>query len=743
MSKKIVIVGGVAGGMSCAARIKRLDDSAEVVVFEKGPDVSFANCGMPYYIGGVIRNREDMLVQTPDTLKARYDLDIRVRHEVTRIDRENRTVEARDLTTGRTVSESYDALVLAPGADPVRPPIPGIDRPHVFVLRDLTDMDRIAERAASARSACVVGGGFIGLELVENLRERGLDVTLVEKMDQVLTPLDREMTQPLIQEMLLHGVQVVLGAQAERIEDGRVHLSNGQDIAADLVCVGVGVCPSSRLASEAGLDVGPRGHIRVDDRMRTSDAHIFAVGDAVEVRNFVTGKADAIPLAGPANRQGRVAADNICGRESTIPPVQGTAIVKVFGLAAANTGLNERALKAEGREFLKAYIHPTQLPRYYPGATNVSVKLLFDRQGTLLGAQAVGMAGVEVMIDVLATALRAGMTVEDLEHLELAYSPQWGGAKHGVNMLGFTASNMLKGDVDMVNIEDAPDDMVWLDVRQPEETEAGVIPEAKVIALSELRRRHEELPRDREIGVYCAVGLRGYLACRYLAQQGYKVRNLNGGYCSYRWSEMMKGRYETVAAGSCGARREDADRLGAGRDAASCCNGEFAADPKTGAAASADAVVQVDACGLQCPGPIMKVKQTMDAMAPGQVLEILSSDPGFTADIPAWCRRTGNTLLEVRPQGGNYLARIQKADGAVQSGPRPGAAPAGGSDHRGKTLICFSNDLDKVLATFIIANGAAAMGNPVTLFFTFWASTFCAATTPSPSARGCWTACSA
>jgi NADPH-dependent 2,4-dienoyl-CoA reductase/sulfur reductase-like enzyme/rhodanese-related sulfurtransferase len=537
MKKQVVIVGGVAGGMSCAARLRRLDEEMAITVFEKGPDVSFANCGMPYFIGGEIASRASMNVQTAEGIRARYAIDARTRHEVLRIDRANKTVEVKNLETGETFSQPYDALVLSPGSEPIRPPIPGADSERAFVLNNLVDMDAIASSAARHRSVCIVGGGFIGLELAENLRRRGLQVWVVEMLDHVMPPLDAEMAAPLLGELIRNGVGVRLNATAEAIEEGKVRLKGGEVIPSAFVCLCAGVRPRTKLAAEAGLTLGERGHIRVDDHLRTNDPNIYAVGDAVETRNLVTGEWGPMPLAGPANRQGRIAADNIAGRDSVYAGSQGTAILRLFDLAAAHVGLNERQLQTLDMPYLKVYLHPNQHPGYFPGATPVSTKLLFSPEGMILGAQVVGAEGVEPMINALAQAQRAGMGVEDLEELELAYSPQWGGAKHGVNMLGFVAGNVLRGDV--VTMEaDGEEDVVYLDVRNPPELEAGVLPNSVNIPLDQLRERFSELPRDKVLVAYCAIGLRGYVASRYLEQQGFQVRNLNGGYRSWMQHQM-------------------------------------------------------------------------------------------------------------------------------------------------------------------------------------------------------------
>jgi NADPH-dependent 2,4-dienoyl-CoA reductase/sulfur reductase-like enzyme/rhodanese-related sulfurtransferase len=542
---KLLIVGGVAGGASAAARSRRLSEDAQIILFERGPDVSFANCGLPYFIGGEIAERDKLLVVTPERLQTRYKLDVRVRTSVEAIDRAAKKVRVRDLASGRGYEESYDKLILAPGAAPIRPPLAGIDSPGVFTLRNLQDMDRIkAKLDQGVRQAVVVGAGFIGLELVENLVRRGITTTVVELQDQVLPPFDKEMTTPIAEHLAAKGVSLLLGQSAEAFEqepDGLgVRLKSGRRLPAQLVILGVGVRPENKLAVDAGLEVGPRGGIRVNDHLQTSDPDIYAVGDAIEVKDFVTGEPAQVPLAGPANRQGRIAADHIFGRGSRYRGTQGTAIVRVFHRTAAMTGASEKVLKRAGRSYRKVYVHPTHHVGYYPGAEAMTLKLLFDPQtGKVLGAQAVGGAGVDKRIDVLAVAIQAGMTVFDLEEMELAYSPQYGSAKDPINMAGFVAGGLLRGEHPQVDVEavlavPTGRQPFVLDVRTPQEFGAGHLPEAVNIPVDDLRSRLGELPHDKEITVYCQVGQRGYLATRILRQAGFPAANVGGGYKTYQ-----------------------------------------------------------------------------------------------------------------------------------------------------------------------------------------------------------------
>jgi NADPH-dependent 2,4-dienoyl-CoA reductase/sulfur reductase-like enzyme/rhodanese-related sulfurtransferase len=539
------LVGGVAGGASAAARARRLSEDANIVLFERGPDVSFANCGLPYYIGGEITERDKLLVVAPERLRTRYKLDVRVRTSVEAIDRAAKKVRARDLVTGRVYEESYDKLILAPGAAPIRPPLPGIDLPGIFTLRNMQDMDRIKEKLdQGVRQAVVVGAGFIGLELVENLVRRASATTVVELQDQVLPPFDKEMTTPIAQELAAKGVSLLLGQSAEAFEQGPdglvVRLKSGQRLPAQLVVLGVGVRPENKLAVDVGLEVGPRGGIRVNEHLQTTDPDIYAVGDAIEVKEFVTGEPTQVPLAGPANRQGRIAADHIFGRDVRYRGTQGTAIVRVFERTAAMTGASEKVLRRAKRPYRKVYVHPTHHAGYYPGAEAMTLKLLFEPQtGRVLGAQAVGGAGVDKRIDVLAVAIQAGMTVFDLEEMELAYSPQYGSAKDPINMAGFVAGGLVRGEHPQVDVETvlaaaSGERSFLMDVRTPQEFAAGHLPEAVNIPVDGLRSRLGELPRDRKIAVYCQVGQRGYLATRILRQAGLQAANIGGGYKTYR-----------------------------------------------------------------------------------------------------------------------------------------------------------------------------------------------------------------
>eukprot|EP00755_Sulcionema_specki_P018258 Sspe_Gene.66440::Locus_39253_Transcript_1_1_Confidence_1.000_Length_3004::g.66440::m.66440 len=542
---KTVIVGGVAGGASAAARARRLNEGSPILVLEKGPYVSFANCGLPYHIGGEIQDREKLLVQTPESFAQRFNVEVRVNNEVLGIDRERRAVKVKDHATGKVYEEGYDRLVLSTGAKPVVPPIPGVQTPYTFTLRDITDMDAIinALDETNPKHATIVGGGFIGLEMAESLIRRGVRTTILELNPQVMGPLDAEMASYLHTELRANGVDLRLGTGlAEVCEDGSEHrlrltCSQSTTLGTDLLLVCIGVRPDAKLAREAGLELGSTGGVRVTPEMRSSDENIYAVGDVVEVIDFVSGDPTLVPLAGPANRQGRIAASNIMGTPLEYNKTQGTAICKVFDMAAGCTGLAEKTLVKKGIAYEKVYLHSGSHAGYYPHSQMIHLKLLFSPEGKILGAQAVGKDGVDKRIDVLATAQRAGMTVYDLEDLELCYAPPYGSAKDIVNLAGFVASNVLRGDAAICHCKDVEDpspDQFLLDVRNAGEVEQGAIPTATNIPLDSLRDRHAELPRNKEILLYCMAGLRGHVAARMLTNMGYRVKNLSGGYRTWK-----------------------------------------------------------------------------------------------------------------------------------------------------------------------------------------------------------------
>lgn len=545
MAKKVVIVGGVAGGASAAARLRRLDEDAEIIMFERGLHISFANCGLPYYIGDIIPDRKRLLVQTPERMQARFNIDVRTLSEVTRILPSQKEVEVCDLSSDETYRESYDYLIISPGAFPLVPDLPGIDLSNVFKIRNVPDSDTVKKyiQEQEPETAVVLGGGFIGLEMADVLHESGVETAVVEASSQIMGPLDAEMAAIVQNYLRWQGIDLYLADRAAALEGTdrveKVVLESGRTIPADMVVLGIGVRPEVGLAQEAGLALGSTGGILVDEYLRTSDPFIYAVGDAIQVRDFVTGRDVLVPLAGPANRQGRLVADNIAGYPTRYGEVQGTAIVKILDMAAAVTGSNEKSLTREGRDFLTCHLHPSSHATYYPGSTQMSMKLLFTPgEGKVLGAQIVGYNGVDKRIDVLATAIRAGMTVFDLQELELAYAPPFGSAKDPVNLAGYVASNMLKGDVEMAYWPEVPElvaaGAVLLDVRTSREFSRGAVEGAMHVPVDNLREQLELIPRDKEILVYCRTGLRSYIAARILSQHGYRCKNISGGYELYR-----------------------------------------------------------------------------------------------------------------------------------------------------------------------------------------------------------------
>ncbi|EGR0313634.1 CoA-disulfide reductase [Vibrio parahaemolyticus] len=564
---KILIVGGVAGGASAAARARRLSEDAEIIMFERGPFVSFANCGLPYHIGGDIQERSKLLLQTPESFLARFNVDVRVMNEVVSINRQDKTVTIKNLLDESEYVESYDFLLLSPGAGPIVPPIPGLVNPLTHSLRNIPDMDRIIEtiQMNKPEHATVVGGGFIGLEMMEAFHQLGIKTSLIEMADQVMTPVDREMAGFAHAEIRDKGVDLKLGVALESVKfvpnehvasfdsgesekhqhlEGELELTlnNGEKLTTDILIMAIGVRPETRLAQEAGLQIGALGGIYTNEYMQTSDPSIYAVGDAIEEKDFVTGEQTLVPLAGPANRQGRMAADNMLGRKETYQGTQGTAICKIFDLAVASTGKNEKQLKRAGIAYDKVYVHTASHASYYPGAEVVSFKMLFEpKSGKILGAQAVGKDGIDKRIDVMAVAQRAGMTVEQLQHLELTYAPPYGSAKDVINQAAFVANNIIKGDATAIHydeIDNLTEDQILLDVRNPGELESvGYLEGAINIPVDQLRHRMGELPKDKEIVIYCQVGLRGNVAYRQLVNNGYKARNLIGGYRTYKFAK--------------------------------------------------------------------------------------------------------------------------------------------------------------------------------------------------------------
>ena len=695
-----LIIGGVAGGATVAARLRRMDEKANIILFERGKYVSYANCGLPYYIGDTINNREKLFVQTAKGFTDRFRIDIRTEQEVTAIRPDKKEVEIKNLSTGETYTETYDKLVLSPGAEPLRPGIEGIGSKKIFTLRNVPDTDTIKNyvNTENPKRAIVVGGGFIGLEMAENLHDLGIQVDVVEMANQVMAPLDFSMAAIVHRQLTDKGVGLHLEDGVGRFEekDGgvTVHLRSGKQIATDMVLLSIGVRPETKLAKDAGLAIGERGGIAVNDYMQTSDADIYALGDAVEVRHLVTGQPALIPLAGPANKQGRIVADNIVfGNKEKYPGSIGTSIAKVFDLTVAAAGANAKLLQRNNIPYISSYTHGASHAGYYPGAVPLSIKILFaPENGKLLGAQIVGFNGVDKRIEMLAQVIPRGGTVHDLAELEHAYAPPYSSAKDPVNMAGFVAENILNKKSRIIQwreLAELPADTIRIDVRTHDEYKLGTIPGFINIPVDELREHLDELPKEKPIVVTCAVGLRGYLAYRILVQNGFKhVRNLSGGYKT--WSVATAPIKEIVSH-----------------------KPEIPESTSYGNSDSQINLLKVDACGLMCPGPVMQLKKNYKALKIGEQLQITATDQAFGKDVTSWCKMTGAELVALENKNGVVAATIRKQE-------KTASCEISRNNADNKTLIVFSDDLDKALASFVIANGAASTGKKVTMFFTFW-----------------------
>lgn len=695
-----LIIGGVAGGATVAARLRRMDEKANIILFERGKYVSYANCGLPYYIGDTINNREKLFVQTAKGFTDRFRIDIRTEQEVTAIRPDKKEVEIKNLSTGETYTETYDKLVLSPGAEPLRPGIEGIGSKKIFTLRNVPDTDTIKNyvNTENPKRAIVVGGGFIGLEMAENLHDLGIQVDVVEMANQVMAPLDFSMAAIVHRQLTDKGVGLHLEDGVSRFEekDGgvTVHLRSGKQIATDMVLLSIGVRPETKLAKDAGLAIGERGGIAVNDYMQTSDADIYALGDAVEVRHLVTGQPALIPLAGPANKQGRIVADNIVfGNKEKYPGSIGTSIAKVFDLTVAAAGANAKLLQRNNIPYISSYTHGASHAGYYPGAVPLSIKILFaPENGKLLGAQIVGFNGVDKRIEMLAQVIQRGGTVHDLTELEHAYAPPYSSAKDPVNMAGFVAENILNKKSRIIlwrELAELPADTIRIDVRTHDEYKLGTIPGFINIPVDELREHLDELPKEKPIVVTCAVGLRGYLAYRILVQNGFKhVRNLSGGYKT--WSVATAPIKEIVSH-----------------------KPEIPESTSYGNSDSQINLLKVDACGLMCPGPVMQLKKNYEALKIGEQLQITATDQAFGKDVTSWCKMTGAELVALENKNGVVAATIRKQE-------KTASCEISRNNADNKTLIVFSDDLDKALASFVIANGAASTGKKVTMFFTFW-----------------------
>lgn len=695
-----LIIGGVAGGATVAARLRRMDEKANIILFERGKYVSYANCGLPYYIGDTINNREKLFVQTAKGFTDRFRIDIRTEQEVTAIRPDKKEVEIKNLSTGETYTETYDKLVLSPGAEPLRPGIEGIGSKKIFTLRNVPDTDTIKNyvNTENPKRAIVVGGGFIGLEMAENLHDLGIQVDVVEMANQVMAPLDFSMAAIVHRQLTDKGVGLHLEDGVSRFEekDGgvTVHLRSGKQIATDMVLLSIGVRPETKLAKDAGLAIGERGGITVNDYMQTSDADIYALGDAVEVRHLVTGQPALIPLAGPANKQGRIVADNIVfGNKEKYPGSIGTSIAKVFDLTVATAGANAKLLQRNNIPYISSYTHGASHAGYYPGAVPLSIKILFaPENGKLLGAQIVGFNGVDKRIEMLAQVIQRGGTVHDLAELEHAYAPPYSSAKDPVNMAGFVAENILNKKSRIIQwreLAELPADTIRIDVRTHDEYKLGTIPGFINIPVDELREHLDELPKEKPIVVTCAVGLRGYLAYRILVQNGFKhVRNLSGGYKT--WSVATAPIKEIVS------HKPEIPESTSYENSDSQIN-----------------LLKVDACGLMCPGPVMQLKKNYKALKIGEQLQITATDQAFGKDVTSWCKMTGAELVALENKNGVVAATIRKQE-------KTASCEISRNNADNKTLIVFSDDLDKALASFVIANGAASTGKKVTMFFTFW-----------------------
>lgn len=701
-NKKYLIVGGVAGGATAAARIRRLTEDAEIILFEKGAYISYANCGLPYYIGGVIEERDRLFVQTPEAFGQRFNIDVRTRSEVIAIHPEKKQVTVRS-ADGKEYTENYDKLLLSPGASPVVPPLPGIQSEGIFTLRNVNDTDRIKAymTAHQVRRTVIVGGGFIGLEMAENLKHAGSQVAVVEMAPQVMEPIDYSMAALVHQHLQQQDVKLYLEQAVERFsregDELTVYFKSGISLKADMVLLSIGVRAETRLAQEAGLKLGEMRGIWVDAYLQTSDADIYAVGDAIEYPHPITGKPWLNFLAGPANRQARIVADNmVLGNRIHYEGAIGTSIAKVFDLTVASTGLPAKRLKQMGIPYLSATIHNGSHAGYYPGSLQMAIKITFSpTDGKLYGAQIVGYDGVDTRIDQYALAIKQGATVEQLTRLEHAYAPPFSSAKDPVAISGYVAGNILSGKMtplywrEMQQVDKSQ--VTLVDVRTPDEYALGTIPGAINIPLDNLRERLADIPENQPVYLFCGVGLRGYLASNILKSKGYPdVRNLIGGLKTYNAATAT---IKTPEGFVC-------DTTTHACPASSCrCD---------------KSIIKVDACGIQCPGPILKLKQAMDLLAVGQQLEVRATDAGFPRDAEAWCRTTGHKFLGKRAEGGIQIVEIEKAAPQVVEATQPQTS------EQGKTLILFSDDLDKTLATFVLANGAAATGKKVSIFFTFW-----------------------
>lgn len=747
-NKKVVIIGGVAGGATTAARLRRLDENIEIIIMEKGDYISYANCGLPYYIGDVIKERESLLLQTPQVMKQRFNIDVRTGNEVLSINRDEKTVTVKRTSDGSEYVESYDNLVISTGSTPIVPPIEGITGEGIFTLWNIPDTDKIKKYITEKhpKTAAVIGGGFIGLEMAENLKEAGCKVSIIEMQDQVMAPVDFEMAQLVHENIRMNGVELILSDGVKKFESivspeganagkTRITLASGKSLDAELIILSIGIKPNSSLAKDAGLELNQKGGILVNEYLTTSDENIYAVGDVIEVTEFIEKGKTMIPLAGPANKQARICAGNIASKlsgldiktEGTYDGTQGTSVAKVFDFTVAATGLNEKTLIRMGKkvneDYFVAIINQKSHAGYYPDAVPITLKMLFSKEGKIFGAQIVGVEGADKRIDVIATAIRLGAKATDLQKLELAYAPPYSSAKDPVNMLGFVAENILNGTVQFIpwnSLEDREklakekgvSKVTVLDVTEDFERMAFTVEDSVHMPFGQVRSRMGELNKDDLIVTFCAIGVRSYNVARILMNAGFKhvaVYPAGTGFYKTAFHEKLYKKPE--------AWQEEGIEFSPRAQEAlkgDCGDAEGQVDVN-----NVVITKELDCSGLQCPGPIMRVFNSINEIQEGQIIKVSATDMGFARDIESWCKRTGNTLVKTCRDGKRNIVYIQKG---LKEGKADGDAPKQGITElpQGKTMIVFSGDLDKVLASFIIANGAAAMGRPVTMFFTFW-----------------------
>lgn len=715
---RYIVIGGVAGGASTAARLRRLDEQAEIILVERGAYISYANCGLPYYAGGVIAERDRLFVMTPEKFKGWLNVDVRVNTEAVAINPDSQTVVLKNLLTNATTTERYDALVLSPGAEPVRPPIPGINDERIFTIRSVPDIDAVKKYIDTKRPerAVVIGGGFIGLEMAENLHHRGIFVTIIEALPQVMNVLDFEMAAMVHQQLKAKGVELYLNAAVKEFSNQgsqlKILLSDGTSLYADMAILSIGVKPDTKFVQDAGIQCAPNGAIIVDEHLETSAKRVYALGDAAAVFNPVLGKAVTVPLAGPANKQARVVAENIINNNTkTWKPALGTSIAKVFDITAASTGFSEKVLKSLNKPVAVMITHGGSHAGYYPGSLPLTIKTVFHPEtGELYGAQVVGYDGVDKRIDILSEAVRRHASVIELAEFEHAYAPPFASAKDPINIVGMAAENMLRGLTKPVSWEIVgelnPETSFILDVRTPEEFQLGTIPGAKNIPLNEIREKLREIPKNKTILVFCGVGLRGYLAERILRQHGWTdVHNLMGGYKTWELAtekQSNTGIYQP--------------QIGTAQQAKPIALLQKTFNEGSGMpeniTTDTNQTITINACGLQCPGPIMQLKKAMDSIEAGGTVVLTATDPGFARDVQAWATMTKNELVSVSAEKGVYTAVVRKKLAVQENSIQLQGNSA--------TLIVFSDDLDKALASFVLANGAVSAGKKTTMFFTFW-----------------------